>query len=270
MPQGYGNRGGKYAIAGPWCLTVAIKIDLSGKTALVTGATRGIGKAIAEKFIEAGATVFLTGTNEADIKKLTRTNKNTKVHWLQADFSTRQGIDLLIAKLKCIDCIDICINNAGINTIKTFEDYSKDEYERLLSVNLTAPFSLAQYLVIGMKERGFGRIVNIASIWSQITKPERALYTTAKTGMLGFTRALAVEYAPWNILVNAISPGFTSTELTKQSLSVDEMKALSKQIPLQRFANTDEIAMAVLFLCSDLNSYITGQNITIDGGYTLV
>ena len=270
MPQGYGNRGSEYAIAGPWCLTMAIKIDLSGKKALVTGATRGIGKSIAEKFIEAGATVFLTGTNEADIKQLTRTNKNPKVHWLQADFSSRQGIDLLIAKLKCIECIDICINNAGINTIKPFEDYSKDEYERLLSVNLTAPFSLTQYLVIGMKERGFGRVVNVASIWSQITKPERALYTTAKTGMLGFTRALAVEYAPWNVLVNAISPGFTSTELTKQSLSASEMKLLSKQIPLQRFANTDEIAMAVLFLCSDLNSYITGQNITIDGGYTLV
>ncbi|HAW20482.1 MAG TPA: SDR family oxidoreductase [Flavobacteriales bacterium] len=270
MPQGHGNRGGEYAIAGPWCLTVAINIDLSGKTALITGATRGIGKAIAEKFIEAGATVFLTGTNEADIKQLTCTNKNPNVHWLQADFSTRQGIDSLIAKLKCIDRIDICINNAGINTIKPFEDYSKDEYERLLSVNLTAPFSLAQYLVIGMKERSFGRVVNVASIWSLITKPERALYTTSKTGMLGFTRALAVEYAPWNILVNAVSPGFTCTELTKQSLSVDEMKVLSTQIPLQRFANPDEIAMAVLFLCSDLNSYITGQNIVIDGGYTLV
>lgn len=249
---------------------MAINIDLSNKTALVTGATRGIGKAIAKKFIDAGATVYLTGTNEADVQELIHTNKNDNINWLQADFSTRQGIDSLIAKLKCIDSIDICINNAGINNIKPFEDYSKDEYDHLLSVNLTAPFSLVQYLVTGMKERGFGRVVNVASIWSQITKPERALYTTAKTGMLGFTRALAVEYAPWNVLVNAISPGFTSTELTKQSLSANEMKFLSKQIPLQRFANTDEIAMAVLFLCSDLNSYITGQNITIDGGYTLV
>ena len=270
MPQRHGNRSGKYTVAGFRYLTMAINIDLGGKTALITGATRGIGKVISEKFIEAGATVFLTGTNEADIEQLTRTNNNTNVHWLQADFSSRQGIDLFITKLKCIDCIDICINNAGINTIKPFEHCSKDEYERLLSVNLTAPFSLAQYLVTGMKERGFGRVVNVASIWSQITKPERALYTTAKTGMLGFTRALAIEYAPSNILVNAVSPGFTCTELTKQSLSVDEMKALSKQIPLQRFANPDEIAMAILFLCSDLNSYITGQNITIDGGYTLV
>jgi 3-oxoacyl-[acyl-carrier protein] reductase len=124
--------------------------------------------------------------------------------------------------------------------------------------------------MIGMKERSFGRVVNIASIWSQITKPERTLYSSSKTGLLGFTRATAVEHAPWNILVNAVSPGFTSTELTRQSLSEDEMKMLSTQIPLQRFAVPDEIAMTVLFLCSDLNNYITGQNITIDGGYTLV
>jgi len=249
---------------------MTVNINLNKKRALITGATRGIGKAIAEKFIDAGATVFLTGTNETNIEQLRRTNKNMNVHWLHADFSSRQGIDLFIAKLECIDCIDICVNNAGINNIKPLEDYSKDEYEHLLSVNLTAPFRIAQYLLIGMKNRGFGRVVNIASIWSQITKPERSLYTTTKTGMLGFTRALAVEYAPYNVLVNAVSPGFTCTELTEKSLSADEMKLLSKQIPLQRFANTNEIANTVLFLCSDLNTYITGQNITIDGGYTLV
>ena len=251
-------------------MTVPINIELSGKTALITGATRGIGKAIAQKFIESGAAVVLTGTKDDVVKRLIRENKNPKIHWLQADFSTRQGINSFIDKLKYIDSIDICINNAGINTIKPFKSYSNDEYERLLSVNLTAPFSLAQYLVIGMKEKGFGRIINVASIWSLITKPERALYSTAKTGMLGFTRALAVEYGPWNILVNAVSPGFTRTELTEQSLSADEMKLLSSQIPLQRFADPDEIAMTALFLCSDLNSYITGQNIAIDGGYTLV
>jgi len=270
MSQRHGNRSGKYPVAGFRYLTVAINIDLGGKTALITGATRGIGKAISEKFIEAGATVYLTGTNEADINQYTYANKNSNVHWLHADFSTRKGIDAFIDKLKCINRIDICINNAGINIIKPYEDCSKDEYDRLMSVNLTAPFILTQYLMIGMKERSFGRVVNIASIWSQITKPERTLYSSSKTGLLGFTRATAVEHAPWNILVNAVSPGFTSTELTRQSLSEDEMKMLSTQIPLQRFAVPDEIAMTVLFLCSDLNNYITGQNITIDGGYTLV
>ena len=121
-----------------------------------------------------------------------------------------------------------------------------------------------------MKKRSFGRIVNIASIWSQISKTGRALYTTSKTGLVGFTRSMTVEYAGSNILVNAVSPGFTITELTKQSLSNNQIKSLSEEIPIHRFAKPEEIAPIVLFLCSDMNTYITGQNITIDGGFTLV
>ena len=166
--------------------------------------------------------------------------------------------------------IDICINNAGINIIKPYAEYSADAYQRLMNINLKAPFSITQQLIPGMKKRGFGRIVNIASIWSEISKPGRALYTTSKTGLVGFTRSLAVEHAPSNILVNVVSPGFTRTELTEESLSADEIKTLSEQIPVQRFAEPNEIAQTVLFLCSDLNTYITGQNIVVDGGFTLV
>jgi len=121
-----------------------------------------------------------------------------------------------------------------------------------------------------MKEQGFGRIVNIASVWSEISKANRSLYTTSKTGLIGFTRAVAAEYASSNILINSVSPGFTNTELTEQSLSSDEIIQLSKQIPAERFAEPFEIAKVVLFLCSDLNTYITGQNIVIDGGFTIV
>ena len=249
---------------------MSININLTGKTALVTGATRGIGKAITEDLLRAGTQVVLTGTKETDIKQLTDANENPKVQWLQADFSTQQGIDSFIHELKTSNPIDICINNAGINIIKPFKEYSNAEYLRLLSINLTAPFFIVQYLVPSMRTRGFGRVVNIASIWSYITKPERSLYTISKTGLVGFTRSMAAEYASSNILVNAVSPGFTLTELTKQSLSTDEMGALSEQIPLQRFAEPKEIAKLVLFLASDLNTYITGQNIIIDGGFTLV
>jgi 3-oxoacyl-[acyl-carrier protein] reductase len=169
-----------------------------------------------------------------------------------------------------MDNIDICVNNAGINIIKPYEKCSADEYQRLMSINLTAPFSITQQLIPGMKKRSFGRIVNIASIWSEISKPRRSLYTTSKTGLVGFTRSLAVENASSNILVNAVSPGFTRTEMTKESLSADEIKTLSEQIPIGRFAEPNEIAQTVLFLCSDLNTYITGQNIVVDGGFTLV
>ncbi len=249
---------------------MSVNIDLSKRTALITGATRGIGKSIAADFLKAGAQVILTGTKQTTIEKLSSENKDPCIQWVQADFTTQTGIDEFTGKLKTVNPIDICVNNVGINIIKPFEKYSQDEYQRLISINLTAPFMLIQYLIPGMKERGFGRIVNIASIWSHITKAGRSLYTTSKTGLVGFTRSMAVECASSNILVNAVSPGFTLTELTKKSLSAGEMEALTDEIPLKRFANPDEIAKTVLFLCSGLNTYITGQNIIIDGGFTLV
>jgi 3-oxoacyl-[acyl-carrier protein] reductase len=249
---------------------MSVSIDLSGKTALITGATRGIGKAIADAFVDSDANLILTGTKPEEIEQLSAEEKNSKVQWLKADFSLPDGIASFIDHLKSADAIDICVNNAGINIIKPYSEYSADEYQRLMSINLTAPFSITQQLIPEMKKRGFGRIVNIASIWSEVSKSGRSLYTTSKTGLIGLTRALAVEYASANILVNAVSPGFTRTELTSQSLSADEMKSLSKQIPVGRFAEPSEIAQTALFLCSEMNTYITGQNFVVDGGFTLV
>ena len=249
---------------------MSIRINLAGKTALITGATRGIGKAIAGEFIEADAKVILTGTSQNEIDQLNSENENKAIKWLMADFSTSDNIKSFIDELENMGLIDICVNNAGINIIKPLNEVSNNEYERLMSINLSAPFSIVQCLIPNMKKQKYGRIVNIASIWSEISKSGRSLYTTSKTGLVGFTRSMAVEYASSNILVNAVSPGFTLTELTQQSLSDDEMKSLSSQIPMGRFAEPREVAKTVLFLCSDLNTYITGQNITIDGGFTLV
>ena len=249
---------------------MSISIDLSGKTALITGATRGIGRAIADVFFEAGANVLLTGTSQSEIDQLNSENEDQAIKWIMADFSTPDSIESFTNGLKKMEPIDICVNNAGINIIKPFDEVSNKEYDRLISVNLSAPFSIVQSIIPNMKKQNYGRIVNIASIWSQISKSGRSLYTTSKTGLVGFTKAIAVEYAQSNILVNAVSPGFTLTELTKQSLTKNEMKELSGQIPMERFAEPNEIAKTVLFLCSDLNTYITGQNITIDGGFTLV
>ena len=249
---------------------MSVSIDLSGKTALITGATRGIGKAIADAFVDSGANLMLTGTKPKEIKQMNAEEKNPKVKWIRADFSSPDGIVSFIEQLKSTNTIDICVNNAGFNIIKPYEEYSADEYQRLMNINLTAPFSITQKLIPDMKKRGFGRIVNIASIWSEVSKSGRSLYTTSKTGLIGLTRALAVEYASANILVNAVSPGFTRTELTSQSLSADEMKSLSKQIPVGRFAEPSEIAQTALFLCSEMNTYITGQNFVVDGGFTLV
>ena len=249
---------------------MSTSIELSGKTALITGATRGIGRAIADAFLDAGAHVVLTGTKSDEIEKLAVSSEDSHEKWVIADFTTQDGIDSFIHELMKMDTIDICVNNAGINIIKSYEEYSYEEYQRLISINLTAPFMLVQALIPSMLKREYGRIVSIASIWSQISKQGRALYSTSKTGLAGFTRSISGEYAASNILVNAVSPGFTRTELTEQSLSLDEMKELSTQIPIQRFAEPHEIAQVVLFLCSDLNTYITGQNILVDGGFSIV
>ncbi len=244
-------------------------IDLKGKTALITGSTRGIGRSIASDFLEAGAHVILTGTNQTDIEQLNAKNDNPKAEWIVADFSTIGGIELFSTEIEKMHNIDICVNNAGINIIKPFEEYSDDDYQRLIRINLTAPFNIVRQLIPNMKKRGWGRIVNIASIWSQITKPGRTLYSISKTGLVGFTRSIAVEYASSNILANAVSPGFTLTELMEQSLTVDEIDNLSSQVPMKRFARPEEISKTVLFLCSNLNTYLTGQNIIVDGGFTL-
>jgi 3-oxoacyl-[acyl-carrier protein] reductase len=121
-----------------------------------------------------------------------------------------------------------------------------------------------------MKKMNYGRIVNIASIWSIITKPGRAVYAATKSGLVGMTRAVAVDLAPYGILVNAVSPGFVNTELTKNTLSPEECESLSSQVPMGRFAEPEEIARTVLFLSSDWNTYLTGQNLVVDGGYACV
>ena len=149
---------------------MSVKIDLSTKTALITGATRGIGKSISDAFLDAGAKVILTGTNQDEIDLLNAQNEYSSAKWMVADFSTLESIDAFIEHLRKIDTIDICINNAGINIIKPYEECSVDEYQQLININLTAPFSLTQQLLPDMKNRGFGRIVNIASIWSKISK----------------------------------------------------------------------------------------------------
>ena len=249
---------------------MSLKINFEGKTVLVTGATRGIGKSISEELIKANATVILTGTNQKEVNQLNLNNKNKSIKWITAEFSSLENTNSFIQELKKYDPVDVCINNAGINIIKPVESVLQEDYKQLMNVNLAAPFSISKYLIPNMKKKNYGRIINIASIWSHISKKGRSLYTVSKTGLVGMTRSLAVEYASSNILINSISPGFTYTELTKKSLSDVEIKSISSQVPMGRFAQPKEIAKVVLFLSSNLNTYLTGQNIIVDGGFTNV
>ena len=248
-------------------------IDFKGKTAVVTGATRGIGASIAKRLQDSGASLILTGTNKKQIASLNlKLEKNNikNIRYEHIDFLDSATLSAFVEVLSRKKKIDICINNAGINILNTFENISPADFENTFSVNCKAPFLICQAVAEVMKRNQYGRIVNISSIWSIVTKAGRGSYTTAKSALVGLSRTMAVELAPHNILVNCVSPGFIKTELTDKNLTKSEQAELRKIIPIQRFGNPDELAELVLFLASDVNTYITAQNIIADGGFTSV
>ncbi|MDR0287096.1 MAG: SDR family oxidoreductase, partial [Clostridiales bacterium] len=160
-------------------------------------------------------------------------------------------------------------NNAGINPLSEINEVCPDILEQVLTVNLKAPILLLKGFVPKMKQKGYGRIVNISSVWGIVSKAGRVQYSASKFGINGVTKTLAVELGPNGILINSVCPGFTNTEMTIQNLSHEQMSELCREIPLGRFAEPCEIAELVAFLVSDKNTYITGQVIAADGGFTV-
>lgn len=244
---------------------------MQGQVVVVTGGTRGIGQAIATAFLEAGARVIATGTSTDDVaQRNARRDRPDTLHYDAVDLGDLASIEAFCARLRELPRVDALINNAGINQIATLSDIRMHDLERLMRIDLHAPFMLAQAVAGGMRSRRYGRIVNIASIWSVITKPGRAMYTAAKSGLAGFTRTLAVECAPDSVLVNTVSPGFTRTDLTAATNSPEEIERMAAQVPAQRLAEPSEIAAVIRFLAGPENTYLTGQNIVVDGGYSIV
>ncbi len=220
---------------------------MRNRTALVTGGGRGIGFRIAERLREAGARVLTPTRREMEL-------------------ASRESIASYLDSIQ--EDVDILVNNAGVNPLGGCSDVSDADFQDTLQINLIAPMRLARGLAPRMIARNYGRIVNISSIWSVVTKQRRISYSASKAGLNGLTRTLAVELAPFNVLVNAVAPGYVNTELTKQNNTDQELDAISKTIPMQRLADPAEIAELVWFLCSEKNSYVTGQTILIDGGYS--
>lgn len=247
-----------------------MKLDYSGKTVLITGGTRGIGSAMADAFEAAGANLILTGTKQKDTEVLNTKYSGSQREYFCLDFTNMTSIEDFLIHIKKIAKIDVLINNAGINILDEFV-YTKDvDFNKLVEVNLEGPFKISKPISDDMIKNNYGRILNICSIWSKITRPRRALYTMTKNALHGLTQTMAVELSKYNIMVNSLSPGFTLTELTRRTNSADEIKKIESQIPIGRMASPQEIANIALFLSSDLNTYLTGQNIVVDGGYIIV
>jgi NAD(P)-dependent dehydrogenase (short-subunit alcohol dehydrogenase family) len=234
------------------------------KKVFVTGASRGIGQGIAQAFRAEGAWVIGTRTGDQCTPPADICNE-----WFSADFTELDQIGAC-AEFVRNAAPDVLVNNAGINKNSPFVEIQPDVFRAIQQVNVFAPFMLCQAAIPSMQQKGWGRIVNISSIWGKISMAHRAAYSTSKFALDGMTVALAAEHSIDGIIANSIAPGFIDTDLTHQMLGEEGIKALVSKVPANRLGQVSEIARLVLWLASEENTFIAGQNVAIDGGFTRV
>jgi 3-oxoacyl-(acyl-carrier-protein) reductase len=244
-------------------------MQLTGRTALVTGASRGIGRAIALSLAEEGADVAVNYLSNRDlaadvvdqIRKMGR-----KAMLAQADVADYPDVDRMAREVvEAFGHLDILVNNAGINSDHTFVKMDRDSWQKVLSINLDGPYNCTKVFVDQMIKEGWGRIVNITSIIGQIGNFGQANYAASKAGLAAFSKSLAKELVSKGITVNCVAPGFTETEMVMAIPEKVRMKLL-EQIPMRRFGRSEEVARACVYLCSKDGDYITGTELSINGG----
>ena len=243
--------------------------DLTGKTALVTGASGGIGAAIARALHGAGATVGLHGTRTEPLEAL-MAELGDRAHVLPADLSDPEALAALPKQAEAaMGSLDILVNNAGITRDNLFIRMSDDDFDRVIAVNLTSVARLTKGVIRGMMKARWGRIVNISSVVGATGGAGQANYAAAKAGMVGMSKALAAEFAGRGITVNCVAPGFIATAMTDK-LSDDQKAAILGRIPAGRMGTPEEIAGAVLYLASPEAAYITGATLHVNGGMAMI
>jgi NAD(P)-dependent dehydrogenase (short-subunit alcohol dehydrogenase family) len=245
------------------------KHELTGKTALITGASKGLGKAMALSLAEAGATIALVSRDAAQLGEVKREIEQAggSAEVFTADVSDEQSVNRLQSELSDKK-VQILINNAGINIRKQLHEFSLEEWQQVMNTNLTSVFLLCRAFVPAMKGTGYGRIINMTSIMSHVSLPGRSAYSASKAALLGLIRALALELAPEGITVNGISPGPFGTEMNTAVMQNPEVNAqFLASIPLGRWGKVEEIGSLARYLCSEAAGFITGTDIVIDGGW---
>jgi NAD(P)-dependent dehydrogenase (short-subunit alcohol dehydrogenase family) len=253
----------------------SLRSNLSGQVALVTGAARGIGEAIALRLAANGAIVYFTDVDEAVLGETARAGGGRALH---LDVTNPDEIRSVLREVEQRDGrLDIVVNNAGVNTLRhrvTIDEFPREEWDRILAVDLTGLYEVSRAAAAIMRRQGRGRIINIASIAGLVPLRLQCAFTAAKAGVVNLTKAMAIELGQYGILVNGIAPGSTLTDGTRQLFYgpdgrfSDRVQRMLDHVPLGRPATVDEIAVAALFLADPDNSYMTGHVLTIDGGWT--
>lgn len=240
------------------------QLSFKGQTVLITGATQGFGLEMAKTFVAAGAKVIGTGRNVIKAPRI------KGVMWWSLDLSDAASIENVEKKIKAHGRIDVLINNAGINIIEEIYRIDLSHWEDVIKVNLTGTMRMMRIVSeIMISRRIKGRILNISSIYGHIARSQRNAYCASKAGVIGLTRASALDLAKHGILVNALCPGFVLTALTKRILSSADQKKILTTIPLGRFGLCQDVASWALWMCSSMNQYATGQAIIVDGGVSI-
>ncbi|WP_407159080.1 glucose 1-dehydrogenase [Bradyrhizobium sp. STM 3557] len=244
--------------------------DLSGKTALVTGSSRGLGRAIAEGFAKAGARLIINGTDPARAEAAAGEFREAGYQAQACAFDVTDE-PAIVRAFERFDAdgvaIDILVNNAGIQHRKPLVEFTTAEWRKVIETNLTSAFVIGREAAKRMIPRGRGKLINIGSLGSELARPTIAPYTTAKGGIRNLTRAMAVEWAQHGIQANAIGPGYMLTDMNQALMSNPEFQSwLMSRVPAKRWGNPDELVGAAIFLASDASAYVNGQTIYVDGG----
>jgi 3-oxoacyl-[acyl-carrier protein] reductase len=243
--------------------------DLTGKTALVTGSTGGIGGAIARAFHQQGATVAISGTRR-DVLDALAGELADRVHVLPCNLADKEEIEALVPKSEeAMGKLDILVANAGITKDNLLVQLRDEDWEQVVAVNLTATFRLARAAVRGMMRRRFGRIIGVTSVVGVTGNPGQANYTATKAGLIGMIKSIAGEYAKRGITANAIAPGFIATAMTER-LNDKQREAILARVPAGRLGAGADVAAAAVFLASDEAAYVTGQTLHVNGGMAMI